>query len=279
MTEEQYSAAEEDLIARLQTMREAQCGARAIPSGSDGRPDDGVDDLDDIFEIPISSERAAAKNEWIHYCRIVKGRRHFPKLLKREGLVSIGDIEFGVVEECGEDLQATHPFKRCNLADFIDKTGYFNLVKFLEFNKKSFPYIYKLGCCLASLRTNEVGCERFFSIAGYVSNPRRSSLKVHHYESIAMLKRNMHQVYIDEDWVVKQYEMKEKDKDWNETDRKSDEMVAALERELYEYDLGAPVASNPGDEEDSADIELAPDPIVLDDSDSDSSHSVSSLLR
>jgi hypothetical protein len=58
---------------------------------------------------------------------------------------------------------------------------------------------------------NKVGCERFFSIAGYVSNPKRTRLKVQHYEAIAILKRNMQQLFIDEDWVVQQYmQMKKK---------------------------------------------------------------------
>jgi hypothetical protein len=80
--------------------------------------------------------------------------------------------------ERGEDIEASHPFKKCNLADFNDGRGYFDLVKFIGFNRQSFPFIYRRACCLASMRVNEVGCERFFSIAGYVSNPRRTSLKV-----------------------------------------------------------------------------------------------------
>jgi hypothetical protein len=102
----------------------------------------------------------------------------FSVLFRKEGLVQIGGISFGVVEERGDDMEASHPFKTCNLADFIDKTGYFDLVNFVGFNSQSFPFIYKLACCLAALRTNEVGCECFFSIAGYVSNPRRTRLKV-----------------------------------------------------------------------------------------------------
>jgi hypothetical protein len=145
----------------------------------------------------------------------VKTSRHFPKKLKKEGLVEIGEIRFGVVKERGEDLDASHPFRKCNLADFIDKTGYFDLVKFVGFNHQLFPFIYKLACCLAALRTNEVGCERFFSIAGYVSNPRRTSLKVKHYEALAMLKLNMRNIYIDEDWVVQQYLNMERNKEQN----------------------------------------------------------------
>jgi hypothetical protein len=70
-----------------------------------------------------------------------------------------------------QHADSKHPFKKCNLLDFINEMGYFDLVKFVGFNQQSFPFIYKFSCCLAALRTNEVVCERFFSIAGYVSNP------------------------------------------------------------------------------------------------------------
>jgi hypothetical protein len=127
--------------------------------------------LDDEYDQPILSERQEAHSESMRYCALVKGSRKYPKQFKAEGLLQIGPIKFGIVEEQGEDV-ATPPFKKCNLADFIDGTGYFNMVKFLGFNRHVFPYLYKLACCLAAMKMNEVGCERFFSIAIYVSNPR-----------------------------------------------------------------------------------------------------------
>jgi hypothetical protein len=172
MSNSQYEVAKAELHSCLQTMRENESGNRTlIPKGTGSGGEDIVDTLDDKYNQPISSEHQAAMNEWIQYRRIVKTSRHFPKKLKKEGLVEIGEIRFGVVEECGEDLDASHPFRKCNLANFIDKTGYFDLVKFVGFNHQFFPFIYILACCLAALRTNEVGCERFFIIAGYMSNP------------------------------------------------------------------------------------------------------------
>jgi hypothetical protein len=152
----------------------------------------------------------------------------------QEGWI-VGDrkIRFGVVEEKGEDLQVTHPFKTCNLADFIDRNGYFDLVKFIGFNKQKFPFIYKLACCLAGMRMNEVACEWFFSIAGYVSNPRRTRLKVQHYKAIAMLKRNMQQIFFDEDLVAQHYITMEKNKQWDQVEAHNDQQVAALEAKTY----------------------------------------------
>lgn len=272
MTNDQYVAAEADLLSRLQSMREAQRGIRAVSTkrGEDFDSDD-VCSLDDVYDTAISSEFQAAKNEWVAYCSVCKKKRHCPNKFRNEGLITVGDIQLGVVEERGADIQATSPFKQCNLADFIDSKGYFDLVKFVGFNEKSFPYIYKLVCCLAALRTNEVGCERFFSLAGYVSNPRRTRLHGHHYESIAMLKRNMNQVYIDEDWVVKEYQTKEKTKDWDETDRKNDEYVAALEDELFAADAGDDAPDDVPEEDDVQVVEAAAAmPVIVDLSDTDS---------
>jgi hypothetical protein len=247
MTNEQYTNAENDLVERLQTMREAEMGARSLVPKS---PNKGQSDSDDdVYEQPVSSEQQAAMREWVNYCRIVKRGKNFPKKYKKGwNYLEIGEIKIGQPEEPGEDLEASPPFIKCNLADFM-KEGYFDLVLFLKFNKQAFPYIYKLACCLAPLRTNEVGCERFFSIAGYVSNPRRSRLNVRHYESIAMLKRNMQKIYINEDWVVHEYMTLEKSKGWDKMDTNNDKLVTDLETELYANDLGVPIPFLPNMED------------------------------
>jgi hypothetical protein len=241
MTDQQYTLAESELLGHLQTMRENESGSRVVIPKESTSGEDSIDTLDDQYDQPISSKHQAALNEWIQYQRLVKAGKYFPKKYKKEGFLEIGDIRFGVVEERGENIEANHPFKKCNLADFIDNKGYFNLVKFIGYNQQSFPFLYKLACCVAAMSVNKVGCERFFSIAGYVLNPRRTSLKVRHFEALAMLKLNIQRMYIDEDWVVQQYLKMEKSKEWDATDTQSDELVAALELELYADDCGIPV--------------------------------------
>ena len=255
MTDHQYTAAETDLVSRLQAMRETESGARLLIPKAPTSATVLVDTLDDEYDQPISSEHQAAVNEWLQYQRIVKSGKFFPKKYKKEGLLEYGDIRFGVVLERGEDIDTSHPFKKCNLADFINDRGYFDLVKFIGYNRQSFPFIYKLACCLASMRVNEVGCERFFSIAGYVSNPRRTSLKVRHYEALAMLKQNIQKIYVDEDWVVQQYMHMEKNKSWDTTQTQEDELVAELELELYAGDHGVTVEALQLSEIDSTDGE------------------------
>ena len=238
MSNEQFEHAENDLIEQLKAMREANNGASTlIPKVTNG-DEDSVDAMDDVYDQPQSSEQQAAWKEYNDYCRLFKNHKKYPKKLKKEGRLMIGGIQIGVVEERGEDIDANPPFVKCNLSDFIDNTGYFNLVKFLSLNKQSFPYLYKLACCLSSLRTSEVGCERFFSVAGYVSNPRRTRLKVRHYEATAMLKQNLHHIYLDEEWVVREYMALEKSKAWDVSESRRNEQVVSLEKTIHTADTG-----------------------------------------
>jgi hypothetical protein len=64
---------------------------------------------------------------------------------------------------------------------------------------------------------------------------------VKHYEALAMLKLNMRNIYIDENWVAQQYLNMERNKEWNEMETMNDEKVAELELLWYADDRGIPV--------------------------------------
>ena len=234
MTETQYDRAEEDLISRLQKMRERECGhVQVIQSGSS----EEENPMDDPVERSISSERERAREEYRTYCNIVKLVKYSPRSYVGSKL-SLGSIHMGKVCERGDDINASPPFVRCNLSDHIGDDGRFDLVAFVKLNQRTFPTIFQLVVCLSSIRTNEVGCERFFSTAGYVSCPRRTNLKVRNYECLATLKANIHNVFIDERWVVDQYLMMEKGKEWKELETDDDLRVLNLEQEMLAESLG-----------------------------------------
>ena len=194
--------------------------------------------MDDPIVKSFSSERERAKDEFRIYCNIVKPRKHAPRTYVGT-VLRLGCIKMGKVETRGDDIKASHPFVTCNLSSFIGDDGRFNLVSFLELQRATFPTLYKLAVCLGSVRTNEVGCERFFSTAGYVSCPRRTSLKVRNYECLATLKANIRNVFIDEQWVINQYLMMEHKKSWSDLDKDGDDLrVLKLERELLAESLG-----------------------------------------
>ena len=62
----------------------------------------------------------------------------------------------------------------------------------------------------------EVGCERFFNLSGCVLAPRRVRLKVRTYERLAMLAAMIQKVYIDYEWVAKEYLRRSREKAWDD---------------------------------------------------------------
>jgi hAT family C-terminal dimerisation region len=181
MTEGQYKHAEQDLISRMQLMRERDSGDIIILDPSSDSDDDGG--LDDPIVKSLSSEREKANNEYRSFCNLCKMHRNRPKKYE-SGALTLGPcnmrhpITMGKVIERGDDIRSSPPFVNCNLSDFIWKDGRFDLLGFMELQKNAFPILYKLTICISSVQTNEVSCERFFSTAGYVSSPRRTSLNV-----------------------------------------------------------------------------------------------------
>jgi hypothetical protein len=160
MTDEQYDAAEEDLLVRMQLMMERDSG-HVEPIVLSPVLDD--DSLDDPIVKSFSSERERAKDEYRVYCNIVKRRNHVPQSFSGT-VLRLGCIRMGKVATRGDDIKASHPFVTCNLATYIGDDGRFDLVSFLELQRATFPTLYKLAVCLASVRMNEVGCECFSAL-------------------------------------------------------------------------------------------------------------------
>jgi hypothetical protein len=234
----------------MQVMMERESGALlALDESSDSdADDDGY--LDDEVVRSMSTEHEKAIEEYNHFCNLCKKTRNRPReftgpVLKLGPADMRHPIIMGKVATKGDDIRANPPFVNCNLADFVFDDGRFDLLCFMSLQKDAFPTLYKLTVCLSSIRTNEVGCERFFSTAGYVSCPRRTSLNVRNYECLATLRSNMKQVYINEDWVVDTYLMMEKEKKWKELDNIDDMNVLELERELLAETEGVDIESLP----------------------------------
>ena len=97
MTSEQFDNAYDDLIDRLQIMREAELGINITtsktPSNTERR-----DDMDNVYKQPASSERQLAVREFMLYCQITKDSSKYPKKLKPFS-ISLGSIELGSVQE------------------------------------------------------------------------------------------------------------------------------------------------------------------------------------
>jgi hypothetical protein len=234
----------------MQGIQERENGHVAVAEAKDNdvETDTSEENFDDPCVRTHSTERDKALEEYRIYCNLCKKQRNRPKSYVGETL-KLGHgtmpvpIEMGKVGNRGDDIRASPPFVSCNLADFIGDDGRFDLVQFLQLQQHCFPTLFKLAVGMSSVRTNEVGCERFFSMAGYVSCPRRTRLNVRNYECLSALRSNMQQVYIDEQWVVDKYMMMEKTKSWDALDAEDDLRVLELERELLAESLGVSSAT------------------------------------
>ncbi|EJK77243.1 hypothetical protein THAOC_00936, partial [Thalassiosira oceanica] len=87
----------------------------------------------------------------------------------------------------------------------------------------------------------EVGCERFFNLAGYISSPRRTNLGVRTYERLAMLSCLLRKVYVDEEWVAQEYLRRCKAGAWKSEQDEESLKCWNLERIIESELIGAPV--------------------------------------
>jgi hypothetical protein len=93
-----------------------------------------------------------------------------------------------------------------NLANYFDDKGsFFNVLDFFSDHRGKFPTLWTVVQCEAAMRNFEVGCERFFSLSGYISAPRRTRLGVRTYDCTALLASNLPKLYVDKEWVAKEY--------------------------------------------------------------------------
>ena len=194
-----------DVIRRLQDILDRQ-----------SPPDDEVevveeDDSEEEGDLPARENKNynIAKAEFDSFVRY-KRNVFRPTLDRSKSSVLYGDNEsgkrweilVGPVVERGANLPSGR-----NLADYIDSHsgGRLNVTKFFADHCKTFPTIWILVQSEAAMRNVEVGCERFFSLTGYISAPRRTRIGVRTYERIAMLASMLPKVYIDMEWVSKEY--------------------------------------------------------------------------
>lgn len=259
-TDEQYRSGEEVLLTRLVSLIEGkeQVAFSDVKNKTKGNRDDestdsDKDEYDDVVDAGPSISYQQAKQEYSTYLTFMKGKYLPKKVTGTKHLGTLDDegqprppiISVGHVVERGQDLPSSR-----NLADFIDKTGYFDIVSYLEEHMSWFPNMAKLGIgTLAPHMTAEVDCERLFNTAGYLSDPRRSNMKIRNYERLVMMTHNMHRIFIDKKWVIDKYIERSKKRDWDEKDERDDLQFIELEKELYEERFGKAVC----DDEDSVD--------------------------
>ena len=117
----------------------------------------------------------------------------------------------------------------------------FEMLKFYSDHKTLFPVLWIQSQCEESRRVVEVGCERFFNLAGYISSPKRTRLGVRTYERLAMLSCLLRKVYVDEEWVAQEYLRRCKAGTWDSQTDEDSLKCLNLERIIEAELVGSPV--------------------------------------
>jgi len=215
----------------------------AVPSQSEYEESDDSDE--DEYQHPTQTNTNFQKAvDEFNVFESYKMKRYRPVLDLAKSKVLSGEDKYGKVYEIvvgpvetrGKDLPSGK-----NLADYIDKRGRIDLLCLFIDHKQIFPTLFIKCKCEAARKIVEVGCERFFSISGYVSAPRRTRLGVRTYERLALLASIIQHVYIDQEWVAKEYLRRCKEGLWKEENTKDALKCWNLERILDAELLGKQV--------------------------------------
>ena len=100
--------------------------------------------------------------------------------------------ELGPVKKRGLNLKKAGK----NHADYVDKDGRYDIVKYLLDMQKIFPSISNVGIGqYAPHITTEVDCESLFSQAGFLTEARRSRTDLRMYERLVVGKHRLSRIH------------------------------------------------------------------------------------
>jgi hypothetical protein len=250
MTEAQYDNARKALLSRIQDIYES-----FEPTVVEF-DEDSVNSLDEDVSIAENNNHRKAEDELKTFEWYKKQK--FQPILSTTMLLSGVDgdstitrvaavqpgklIKLGVgsVSARRQDLPSGK-----NLADYIDKDHRMDILRFLSDHRTIFPSLFKIAQCEASRQTEEVGCERFFGLTGYVSAPRRSNLGVKNYERLSLLADILPKLYINPSDIATQYLMRCESGSWKKENTmdslKCFNLERIIEAEVFNTKMPEPV--------------------------------------
>lgn len=224
MPETQYNKAQQDLLEKMQDILDrknpivatitvdssnsSSCGSDSKGETSKNSSSSSSSSEDEETPTIVNSNHAIAKEQFQRYMTWHQ-KKFLPEMDKVKSQTIYGGgkgnnkgkkMRIGPVLKKGKDLPSGK-----NIADYIDKLGRMDVVTFAENHKDEFGIIWLVVQCEASRCVVEVGCERFLNLSGYVSSAKRTRLGVRNYERLAMLASTVQNVYVDVEWVAKEY--------------------------------------------------------------------------
>ena len=230
MTDSQYTNAKGAILSEMQDVFERQSSAtnfvEASEKKSNGSDSDGSDSNngtnsssedesnsdDDYAPVNVSNSHKKAIEE-LNLLECWKNKKYHPTVDKSskftDELKGTKTIRVGPVLRRGADLPSGK-----NIADYVSDIGRFQLREFYCDHKEYFPALHVIARRECMPRDCEVGCERFFNLSGYISSPKRTNSGVRDYERIALLAKNLPNIYVDDDWVTREYIRRCEQKEW-----------------------------------------------------------------
>ena len=171
MTSEQYEEGREFILRAIQDDLDDKNPPMNIDSGDE-------DSLDGHIVTADNDNYRLAEKELQHFEEF-KRQKYQPKMRYNHCLSNTDEkgrlikLGVGTVEQRGDDLPSGK-----NLVDYLDDKGRFKLIPFFLDHKARFQNLFTIVQREAPRRVVEVGCERFFGVSGYNSQPRWSRLGV-----------------------------------------------------------------------------------------------------
>ena len=235
-TEEQYDNGRVELLDRLTHYYEG-----ITEDVGPAVQNDSINEWDDLGLLDSTkaskSPDQMAEAEYNQYCVYMKSS-YLPTMKPSKVLGAYtldGDpkeepvYSIGAVIKKGRDLPGGH-----NHAEYVDETGHYDVVRFLEHHKDTFPAIYTV--CVGQICphiSTEVDCESLFSQAGFLADPRRSLTSVRLYERLVMTKHRLGRIYCHLPAVKELYLKRWREKDWDEREERDAKEFLELEKAIH----------------------------------------------
>lgn len=205
MTLSQYIKARTSLLSKMQDILDKKYPPICDSSSSESESSDDSEDSEvEVMPGRANANHARASEELEEWERWLL-KKYRPKVEKSTARVLVGETSEISIGPLSIDGGRKNLPSGKNFVDYVDQRGRFDVLKFFSEHLKRFPTLWVIAQRDAAIRVVEVGCERFFGLSGYISSPRRTRLKVRTYERLAMLAFMVNHVYIDIEWVAKEY--------------------------------------------------------------------------
>mmetsp|Transcript_32462 Transcript_32462/g.58682 ORF Transcript_32462/g.58682 Transcript_32462/m.58682 type:complete len:296 (+) Transcript_32462:133-1020(+) len=247
-TDGQYERGKTDLIRRIARAYDRSDGITEMvhnDTNAEKSQWSSSDDSDDDVAVVLPS-LCKATDELTLYLSFMKSK-YQPTMKPIKALGAYDDeghlrkdpiLCIGPVLERGKDLPSGK-----NLADYIDKKGYFNLVKYAQDHSQKAkkgsaapPFVGTANVILGQLSphiTTEVDCESLFSQAGHAAQPNRNRTTAETFERQVMAKHRLARIYCDPVAVKKEFMERHKKGKWNAKEDRDD--LAFWESQKREY--------------------------------------------